>query len=74
MKKNKFQKTLIDKGATIGANSTIICGNNVGKYAFVGAGSLVTKSVNDFKFGFGVPLEIKGSVSKNGKLIYENSN
>lgn len=72
--KKKFIKTILKKGCSIGANSTIICGNNVGKYAFVGAGSLVTKSVNDFKFGFGVPLEIKGSVSKNGKLIYENTN
>lgn len=72
--KKNFSKTILKKGCSIGANATIICGNNIGKYAFVGAGSLVSKSLNDFKFGFGVPLEIKGKVSKNGKLIYENTN
>lgn len=72
--KKKFSKTILKKGCSIGANATIICGNTIGKYAFVGAGSLVSKNLNDFNFGFGVPLEIKGKVSKNGKLIYENTN
>ncbi len=71
--KKKFSKTVLKKGCSIGANATIICGNNIGKYAFVGAGSLVSKNLDDFKFGFGVPLKIKGKVSKNGKLIYENT-
>ena len=45
--KNNFLKTLVKKGATIGANATIICGNTIGKNSFIGAGSLVTKSVDD---------------------------
>ena len=70
--KQKFKKTLIKTGSTIGANSTIVCGINAGKYSFIGAGSLVTKSLQDFEFGYGVPFRKKGKISKKGKIIYEN--
>ena len=55
---NNFQKTLIKKGVSIGANSTIICGNEIGENAFIGAGSLVTKNVPANKLAFGSPLKI----------------
>jgi UDP-2-acetamido-3-amino-2,3-dideoxy-glucuronate N-acetyltransferase len=54
-KKNNFLKTLIKKGASIGANSTIICGNTLGQHCFIGAGSLVTKDVKDFSLTYGLP-------------------
>ena len=46
-RRNEYMETLIKKGATIGANATIVCGNNIGKFAFIGAGSVVTKEVKD---------------------------
>tara|TARA_Y100000741_G_C18218427_1_gene544783 strand:+ start:537 stop:1037 length:501 start_codon:yes stop_codon:yes gene_type:complete len=70
--KKNFKKTIIKKGSTIGANSTIICGNNIGKYSFVGAGSLLTKSIGDNEIGFGIPYKKKGKISKSGKIKYEN--
>jgi len=70
--KKKFKKTLIKTGSTIGANSTIVCGINIGRYSFIGAGSLVTKSLQDFEFGYGVPFKKKGKISMQGKIIYEN--
>lgn len=54
-RKSEFKKTIIHKGATIGANATIVCGNDIGKYAFVGAGSVVTKSVPDYTLVIGNP-------------------
>jgi UDP-2-acetamido-3-amino-2,3-dideoxy-glucuronate N-acetyltransferase len=59
-RKDEFKKTLVKKGASLGANSTVICGHNVGKYAFVGAGALVTKDVPDYALVYGVPAEIQG--------------
>ena len=70
--KKKFKKTLIKTGSSIGANSTIVCGIKIGKYSFIGASSLVSKSIKDFEFGYGVPFKKKGKISKNGKIIYEN--
>ena len=55
--KGKYQSTLVKKGATIGANSTIICGVEVGEYAFVGAGSVVTKDVPPHTMVYGVPAK-----------------
>ncbi|MCK4836142.1 MAG: N-acetyltransferase [Candidatus Aminicenantes bacterium] len=55
-----YKKTLIKKSATLGANSTIVCGLTVGKYAFVGAGAVVTSDVPDFALVLGVPGHIKG--------------
>ena len=70
--KKIFKKTLIKQGSAIGANSTIICGIKIGKYSFIGAGSVVTKKVNDYEFGYGVPYSVKGKISKLGKIIHEN--
>jgi UDP-2-acetamido-3-amino-2,3-dideoxy-glucuronate N-acetyltransferase len=61
-RKKEFRKTLVGKGATIGANATIICGNRIGQYAFVGAGSVVTKDVPDYALVYGNPGRVKGWV------------
>jgi UDP-2-acetamido-3-amino-2,3-dideoxy-glucuronate N-acetyltransferase len=61
-RKKEFRKTLIEKGATIGANVTIICGNTIGHYAFIGAGSVVTKDVPDYALVYGNPGRVKGWV------------
>lgn len=55
-----YKKTLIKKGASLGANCTVICGHVIGKYAFVGAGAVVTKDVPDYALVFGNPAKISG--------------
>ena len=73
-RKHEFKKTLVKKGCSIGANATIVCGVTIGKYSFVGAGSVVTKDVPDFALVYGVPAEIHGWVSKNGyKLEFDGN-
>ena len=59
-RKDEYQKTLIRKGASLGANSTIVCGTKIGQYAFVGAGAVVTKDVPDYALVHGVPARIQG--------------
>ncbi len=59
-RKKEFRKTLVKKGATIGANATIVCGNTIGQYAFIGAGSVVTKDVPDYALVYGNPVKVKG--------------
>lgn len=61
-RKSEYRKTTIKKGASIGANTTIVCGHDIGKYAFVGAGSVVTKNIPDYAMVYGVPAEIRGYV------------
>ena len=68
-RKDKYQKTVINKGVTIGANSTLICGIEVGEYAFIGAGALVNKSVPDYALIVGVPAEQIGWMSWDGETI-----
>lgn len=68
-KKNQFQKTLIGKGVTLGANCTIVCGVKIGKYAFIGAGALITKNVNDFALFVGNPGRQTGWVGKYGEKL-----
>jgi UDP-2-acetamido-3-amino-2,3-dideoxy-glucuronate N-acetyltransferase len=73
-RKEEFKKTVVEKGATIGANATIICGNNIGKYALIGAGSVVTKSVKPYALMVGNPAVQIGWVSENGqKLTFSES-
>lgn len=67
--KEKVCKTLVKKGASIGANSTIVCGTTIGKYAMVGAGSVVTKDVPDYALVYGNPAEIKGFVCECGNKM-----
>jgi UDP-2-acetamido-3-amino-2,3-dideoxy-glucuronate N-acetyltransferase len=61
-RKKEFRKTLVKRGATIGANVTIVCGNTVGQFAFIGAGSVVTKDVPDYALVYGNPGKVKGWV------------
>ena len=64
-----YKKTLVKEGATIGANSTIICGNTVGRYAMVAAGAVVTKDVPDYALVAGVPAQIIGRVDERGNRV-----
>lgn len=68
-RKNEFKKTVIRKGATIGANATIICGSEIGTYAFVGAGAVVTKNVPAYALVVGNPARINGWVSEQGNSL-----
>lgn len=68
-RKNEFRRTLIRQGASIGANATVVCGHTVGKYAMVGAGSVVSKDVPDFALVYGVPAKIQGFVCRCGEQI-----
>ncbi len=71
----KFFKTLLQKGASVGANATILCGINLGKHCLIGAGSVVTRSVPDFALVTGNPAKFKYWVSKTGeKLIFNSEN
>jgi len=65
-RKEEFQKTHVGKGASIGANATIICGNNIGKHAMIGAGSVVTKDVPEYALVVGNPAKQIGWVCENG--------
>jgi UDP-2-acetamido-3-amino-2,3-dideoxy-glucuronate N-acetyltransferase len=68
-----YIKTLVKEGASLGANSTIVCGNTIGRFAFVGAGSVVTKDVPDFALVVGNPARIKGWFSEAGKKLEFNA-
>lgn len=68
-KKHEFRKTIVKKGATLGANSTIICGNTIGRYAMVAAGAVVTKDVPDYALVAGVPARRIGWVCKCGVTL-----
>ena len=63
-RRKEFRTTLVRKGATIGANATIICGNTIGHYAFIGAGSVVTRDVPDYALVYGNPGKVKGWVCR----------
>jgi UDP-2-acetamido-3-amino-2,3-dideoxy-glucuronate N-acetyltransferase len=67
--KGKYVSTLVRRGATIGGGATIVCGNIVGKYAFIGAGSVVTKNVPDYALVYGNPARIQGWVCQCGKRL-----
>ena len=68
-RKDEFKDTLVKKGATIGANATIVCGNTIGRYALIGAGALVTKDVPDYALFLGVPARHAGWVCKCGEVL-----
>ena len=71
-RKNEYATTLIQKGASIGANATIICGNTIGKYAFIGAGTVITKNVPDYALMVGNPGNQIGWMSEHGnRLIFD---
>jgi len=64
-----YLKTLVREGASLGANSTIICGHTIGRFAFVGAGAVVTKDVPDFALAVGNPARVVGWISEAGKKL-----
>ena len=68
-KKSEFKTTLIKKGATLGANCTIVCGITIGEFAFVGAGAVVNKDVKPFALMVGVPARHIGWMSKHGEKL-----
>ena len=68
-KKDQYQKTIIKKGATLGANSTILCGITIGEYAFIGAGAVITKDVKNYALCTGVPGRQIGWMSEYGEKI-----
>ena len=73
VRRHEFKKTIVREGASIGANATIICGVEIGKFSFVGAGSVVTKDVKDYELVFGNPSFHKGWMSEYGeKLTFNN--
>ncbi len=69
-----YDKTLVKKSASIGANATIVCGNTIGQYAMIGAGAVVTKDVPDFALILGNPGKIVGWVDKKGSRLEFDEN
>lgn len=70
-RKDEYRETPIEKGASIGANATIICGNRIGKYALIGAGAVVTKDVGDYELVVGNPARRIGYVCACGERLKE---
>ena len=68
-RKNEFRKTIVKEGASIGANATIVCGNTIGRFAFVGAGATVTKNIPDYAMVYGTPAKLMGYVCKCGNKL-----
>lgn len=68
-RKSEFKTTLVKKGATIGANATIVCGNTIGEFAFIGAGAVVTKSVLAYALVVGNPARQTGWMSEYGQKL-----
>jgi UDP-2-acetamido-3-amino-2,3-dideoxy-glucuronate N-acetyltransferase len=74
VRRDQYQKTLVKKGATIGANATIVCGHTIGRFAFVGAGTVLTKDVADYALVIGNPGRQTGWMSEFGyKLKFDLS-
>lgn len=69
VRKNEFKPTVVEMGATIGANATIICGHRIGRYAFVGAGAVITRDVLDYELVIGNPARHEGWMSENGQRL-----
>lgn len=68
-RKNEYRNTLVKKGATLGANCTIVCGTTIGHYAFVGAGSLINRDISAYALVVGVPAKQIGWVSEYGERL-----
>jgi len=74
-RRNDYMSTIVKKGASIGANATIVCGNDIGKFSFIGAGAVVTKEVQDYSLVVGNPSKQIGWVSEFGhRLIFDSNN
>ncbi len=68
-RKSEYRRTVLKEGASVGANATIVCGRDIGRYAFVGAGSVVTKDVPDYAMVYGVPAKVQDYVCQCGEPI-----
>jgi len=73
VRKDKYEKTVVKKGASIGANATIVCGHDIGEYAFIGAGAVVTKNVKPYALIVGNPAKQIGWMSEYGHRLNFNS-
>ncbi|MBA3899082.1 MAG: N-acetyltransferase [Bacteroidetes bacterium] len=71
-RKSEYSKTHVGKGASIGANATIVCGHDIGKFAFIGAGAVVTKTVSDYALVIGNPAKQTGWMSEFGHKLNFN--
>lgn len=72
VRRKQYQKTLVKRGASIGANATIVCGNTIGAYAFVGAGAVITKDVPNYALVVGNPAQQIGWISEYGHRLNFN--
>jgi UDP-2-acetamido-3-amino-2,3-dideoxy-glucuronate N-acetyltransferase len=68
-RKDEYRRTLVRRGATLGANSTILCGTTIGQYAFIGAGAVINRDVQDFALMVGVPARQIGWMSRFGERL-----
>lgn len=68
-RKSEYARTVVKKGATVGANATIVCGHDIGRYAFIGAGAVVTKNVPDYALVIGNPARQTGWMSEYGHKL-----
>jgi len=72
-RKNEYLQTIVRKGASIGANATVVCGNEIGEYALIGAGAVITRPVKPFALVVGNPARQTGWVSENGLKLHFNA-
>lgn len=66
VRRDQYERTRIRRGASVGANATIVCGTTIGRYAFIAAGAVVTKDVPDYALMIGVPARVAGWMSRHG--------
>jgi UDP-2-acetamido-3-amino-2,3-dideoxy-glucuronate N-acetyltransferase len=71
LRRSLYEKTLLRRGCSIGANATVICGITIGRYAFVAAGAVVAKDVPDYALMIGVPARLRGWMSRHGHMLNE---
>jgi UDP-2-acetamido-3-amino-2,3-dideoxy-glucuronate N-acetyltransferase len=71
-RKHEYKKTIVKKGASIGANATIVCGVTIGEYALIGAGSVVTRDIPAYALAYGNPANVCGKVDENGCKLQDS--
>ena len=74
IRKDEYRKTVVRKGASIGANATVVCGNEIGRYAMIGAGAVITKEVPEYGLVYGNPARQNGWVSEYGHKLEFDGN